>query len=603
VIRLAFILLSLFAELALANTTAAVGVTPSAINLFAMCNRQQGVAPLAVVCNTVGTTSSTISSACSIGYTPVQAGYHCIQYTWNFGDPSAGTCTTGAGGQNSKNAAVAPVAAHVYETHSATPYTVTVTAFDGTTTATATVSITTLDPEVVYAGTNTVCFFNSAVGTGCPTLATQTLSSDFDAAVIACIGTTKRCLFKKGDTFTSSTTGTVAVAGPNTIGAYGTGDAPIVNGDISGRINLTSSNVNDLRIMDLNITSSNPSGSFACVRSAASVSNVLILRVTCDGGTVSFTLSSGNNPTNFTTCTGCVIQDVTAVGMLFGRVVSGAVLGSTFGPNSAASEHVVRMQRFRYSTVSNNTLNAAGSDAGVKHSLTIRADVHSTINEDSYYFHVSDNNIFPGSTQTEPMKVSPSADTENAKIYDSITERNFVNVAYTGGSSISAIQFNEGTRATIRNNVIDLSVVNAGNKAGIGIDPQAGAQYPYADYAKVYNNTIYSGSGVNTTRGIILGTEVLNASAQNNLCYFPTGGGSTACLLDQGTGTTKNHNTGDSGTVSTDPLFTSVSPFNPAGAKPTGISYAIGNGIGVPVWSDFFRVSWPPTWSIGAVHP
>ncbi|HXC40323.1 MAG TPA: hypothetical protein VN667_15400, partial [Burkholderiales bacterium] len=57
----------------------------------------------------------------------------------------------------------------------------------------------------------------------------------------------------------------------------------------------------------------------------------------------------------------------------------------------------------------------------------------------------------------------------------------------------------------------------------------------------------------------------------------------------------------NTGTTTTDPKFTSVSPFTPANAKITAGSYAIGGGTSEPVWSDLFLTSEPSPRDMGAV--
>src|SRR4030067_554946 len=111
------------------NTTPAPA--PGGLVLSLVPARTSGVAPLAVFFDASATTDTGVTNR----------PFHDLEYTWSFGDPSAGTWANGAQpGVSSKNSATGPVTAHVFETPGA--YTVSLTAFDGTNTATTTTTIT-----------------------------------------------------------------------------------------------------------------------------------------------------------------------------------------------------------------------------------------------------------------------------------------------------------------------------------------------------------------------------------------------------------------------------------------------------------------------------
>jgi hypothetical protein len=91
-----------------------------------------------------------------------------VTYTWNFGDTGAyGTGTWAYGsnpGKNSKNTATGGTAAHLYVTSGTdTAYTATVTATDGTHTASCQVPVTAYDP----AGAKGLCGHQDHVRGGC----------------------------------------------------------------------------------------------------------------------------------------------------------------------------------------------------------------------------------------------------------------------------------------------------------------------------------------------------------------------------------------------------------------------------------------------------
>jgi len=152
-----------------------------------------------------------------------------VSYTWDFGDfGTSGTNTWAYGsnpGHNSRNTATGGVAAHLYLTPGTdSAYVVTVTARNGTTTASCQLGVTAYDPAGSngFAGTNTTCV--SASGTpvpgsgGCPAGAAVLRSASFNTA-LGSLGSGKRVLFKCGDTFTGDN---ATLNGTKwSVGAYG----------------------------------------------------------------------------------------------------------------------------------------------------------------------------------------------------------------------------------------------------------------------------------------------------------------------------------------------------------------------------------------------
>src|SRR5688572_27157664 len=82
-------------------------------------------------------------------------------------------------------------------------------------------------------------------------------NADFDAVINGQIAAKKRILFRRGDTFSSSTSADIDVNGPGLIGAFGSGARPIVSHTGNFRIFQLSSGstptIKDWRIMDLEI--------------------------------------------------------------------------------------------------------------------------------------------------------------------------------------------------------------------------------------------------------------------------------------------------------------------------------------------------------------
>ena len=586
-------LLLLFTASAGADIAIPLAVTLSAINVSAMPSRQSCVAPCAVKFDAVGTTSAGVTSK----------PFHEISYTWGFGDSGAGSWSAWSGmGNSSKNVATGAVAAHVFET--AGTYTVTLSLKDGTNTASAPpITITVTDPDTVYATTATVCFYNSTVGTGCPTGATQTQSSDFDAALAACIGTTKRCLFKKGDSFASSTTGTINATGPFTIGAYGSGALPIVTStDISGVLDFTTAS--DVRVLDLDIRGNGATDTGLGINWASgTTSHVLIKGVSITEIGKGMSVAAVNTLTNGFFVENTVNNYYASGGnAFFGSLLGGALMGNTFGPVPAggSGEHVLRLQHGRKVAITNNLLTTPNS---TKHNLTIRAAAYvGDPADDSQYIYTSDNKYI-GSINAQMVTLAPSADSTNERIYDIVMEREW----FVSGASTTTVINDLATRSTVRNSVFDMSAAAA---TAISVDGQNTGGAPNPDGNSFYNNTFYSSLTTASTYGISLGgtiNPVSNTTLKNNLCYTPNVTTNHTVLVSGGgvSGTTGAAGTfGNSSDAQclTDP-FNGVSPTTPATFLPAGSSYAIDGGATAPVWSDFFGAARTGTYDMGAVNP
>src|SRR5882762_1809243 len=195
--------------------------TSGPLTLRASTVRDTGISPLLVFFDATGTTDTSIGAN--------RTAFEDVTYSWNFGDTGAsGTDTWAYGsnkGHNSRNSATGGVAAHLYVTPGVdTAYVVTVTAHNGTNTASCQLGVTAHDPAGAngFAGTKTTCV--SASGTpvpgsgGCPAGAAVLNTSSFNTA-LAKLGSGKRVLFKCGDTFSGDN---ATLDGTTwSVGAYG----------------------------------------------------------------------------------------------------------------------------------------------------------------------------------------------------------------------------------------------------------------------------------------------------------------------------------------------------------------------------------------------
>lgn len=550
----------------------------AAPSLSCTLSRSSGTAPLGVVIDCSATTDSDTSKP-----------FHDLFYTHTFGDPGAGLWTYGANTSLSKNFATGPIAAHVYETGSAsgTVYTITTTVSDGTNIARTTNTVTVTDANTTYSTANTKCFYQTSASGDCPNGGTESSNSDWDNALSGCVGTTKRCLFQRGSTFTASATTNVSSAGPITIGAYGTGAKPIVNVNSAVyAISLNNAAVNDIRIHDIDCRGTGAAGTDGCIQiSGASVSGLTILRVNSqDTGSTGILLGAGSSP-NFRKISNSVIQEVTASNnfggtAIFARMDTSAILGSSFGPVAASGgEHPMRIQRLQKTVISSNTM----SDAAVnKETVTLRSDPHSTTDEDSFYWVFSDNKILQGTRTNGLVKFEPTDNLTDGRLYDGIAERNWiVGEAYTGASTCNGFKVS-AVRITLRNNLVDLNAPTTCARHGINIFV-TGVE-PSPDDINAYNNTFYSAT-TSTAWGVTIGASSSNAIVKNNLCWYDNG---TGCINNSGTNTTSATNSTNAQATGTDPSF-DTPLTSPIGFRIGTGSYAASGGTAIwPASNDDF---------------
>lgn len=232
-----------------------VGMTPAIasaqLNASIAANRTSGLAPLAVRFDATGSDCNGNGTAGEWNADLEQ----CL-YSWNFGDPAAPPYEYGAAARSGKpvsaNLSQGFVAGHVFENPGSYVVTLTIRNPSGQT-ATRTQTIN------VSAPTGATYCIRSGTGsnfTGCPSGATQLTQSSFTSALSSCVGSgARRCLFRRGDSFSIGSEFNLP-NGPGIIGAFGTGERPIVTG--SGEWVTTSGT--DWRIMDLDFNGPSSAG-------------------------------------------------------------------------------------------------------------------------------------------------------------------------------------------------------------------------------------------------------------------------------------------------------------------------------------------------------
>jgi hypothetical protein len=568
-------------------------------------SRTSGVAPLVVFFDATATTSSSTSRP-----------FHELGYFWDFGDPGSGTWSTGSrAGSSSRNAATGAIAAHLYETPGT--YSVNMAVIDGTTGASSTcgIQITVQDPNAVFSGAKTVCFYNSSLGSGCPAGADTLATADFDNAMNYATSTGpnrpyRRILFKGGDTFAASSGVQLSVSGPGLLASYGAGKATINASGLGGSdtlLNLGSSS-NDWRVS--NVVASGPGGS-STVRGFSSDSpQTTFNALDLTGFYYGYYLDDGQPEHAIVNGT---LNSISGPGSGGGSGYAGYVAASKYlaimgtsaslGSNSnLTTTHLYRIWHGRWAVISNNTL---ANQYGLTAIKFVCVDYNGTEASECKNTIISDNKM-TGQNDLFEIGVG-SGGSRNEHSHDIIVERN-----WWAGAGTNQPDYLNGTEISFRNNVIDMGSYSGGWP--ILVRNEYPGQSPNPNNIWIYNNSIYESASASGYNVLQLGDgghtgAIGNVYFKNNIAYLPNSTSVNIVGNSFGTGATVIAGNNTSGTgcgsncvgsISTNP-FTSVSPFTPTNAKPAAGSYAIGAGASVPLWADFFNVAQPSSRDVGAV--
>ena len=594
----------------------------SPLQLAATMARTSGIAPLAVQMDAIGSISPSTSTPSS-----VSMGMHEIAYSWNFGDcaTSTGAATWDNGATpnvNRKCEAIGPVAGHVYETPGT--YAVTLTANDGVRTNTISAGVVVVtDPDTQFPTTNTICIYNTSLGTGCPSGADSYQATNFHTAMGVALTTGAhapyhRILFKRGDAFTTGTTTELLITGPGMVGAYGSQlDArPTVTATANSVVILSLAKASsygqtDWRFVDLEFIGNGTDNGVGAIIANLAFSQVTILRCYAHGMNKGFFLDDLSQDQE--AIVDSRISNITGAGGSLGVYLNlqrSMILGNLFD-NSYGGEHSLRIQSCYRCAVTDNTAQGAGAGAGSKHAFTLRSAVHNQAgysnSGDTQYVTVNNNKFTgsPGGAYT--VFIGPEA-ADDERIIDVIYERNWT-VAESGQTE--ALHLSHKERMTVRDNVFDLT--GASSHTGVNVRHYATTVYPNITW--IYNNTVWSGDTDNDFDGVEVSSLVTNTIVRNNIFWSPsdsvhapvTCNGSqtlTTCVNAPGL-LVQSNNSSSTQTHAASTPFIDASPSAPSDFQPcspnSATCYATGGGTSVPVWADFFGTAWGGAWEIGAV--
>jgi len=536
----------------------------SAISLGLAPSRATGVAPLSVYFDTEGTTASASTLP-----------FHELGYCWDFGDSKAGNFTTTG---LSRNQARGPSAAHVFETPGT--YTVAVSARDSQgRVATQSVQITVQDPEQVYAGSNTICFSPSGAYDGCPSGAQQVKTSLL-SGLQSYIAANRRLLLHRGETFTWDN-GLDVSAGPGTVGAFGTGAAPLVTGGQGGSTYAfgASGKSGDWRIMDLSVQGS---GSEAALWIGDNSSNLLALRVVGTNVGSGFMTAEADLPA----IVDCEFHGTgNAAATIYALVHRGIFLGNTLRSITADNgKHVVRLPLADQSILEDNDF---ADTQAQSHLLKIHGPHAESSDGTALPWTTSTgyservvvaDNIFHGNGSIIWMvNIAPQNAQFDERMRDIIVDGNFF--LADGVNVQTALNVWSTQNATIRNNIVAGSSSSFSMAIAVGAEDASNTAQTHSQHITVLNNTCHQPN----YKGFIciVADGVSDVSIHNNL----TSGAKNLTAVSVGVAdqVVQDHN------LATDaPGYASSSPTQWADFALTSGSAAVDTGdpSNMPFW-DF----------------
>jgi hypothetical protein len=601
------------------GTANAQVASASGMQLSLGVSRSSGVAPLAVFFDASNTTAASTTRP-----------FHELEYRWSFGDSSSGVWTQGAkAGTASRNEAMGPVAAHVFE--SAGTFPITVSAFNGSSTVSYSCNITVTAADTEFAGNKTVCVSGTGNFAGCPAGAVQVTSANATTAVSGNIGTgNKRILFARGETFSVGSTIQIDKNGPGLLGAFGSGAKPnLVNAAELGTIalsSITTPTIADWRIVDLKLDGNGFGGNSVAVYGAGSINNTLMSRLDIQNFNSGIKFSGSNldaiNNNGFTSpmWDGVFITDTTVYNLVGTGATGGngfyvgawrlAVMGNSID-NNLNGEHGMRSPYSDRSVWQHNTTQRVARAhmtlrSGNQGGSTLATQLPGLVYTQKLL--ASENHFIGGAEAHAFGGTGPTNSSSNGRAREQIWEKNLM----TGGSGTNGFFGITGYEITVRNNVLLMHPGTGWSPLNVGAYDTAYAVaqgIPQPTNIWFYQNSIYYPSTSAFWLMQLIGDPLTNSeiTVKNNLMYAPNNAvahdGRDWLWNPNNTvvyRTPLNANTLVS-ELHANPNLTLNAPTSAAHLKPLTGSYAIGRGATVPVWSDYFGVPTTGARDLGAV--
>ncbi len=493
-------------------TEASAGITGKV-----SATRTSGVAPLLVFFDSTQTTHT------DSRLTP----WRDLLFEYDFGDPDAGSTWTYSG--KSKNRAYGSNAAHVFNSPGIYQVRVTITDPGGAKTI-KTINITVEDPKTVFAGDRTVCVSSSGNFSGCPSGARQIKTSSSGPVLSEYTTSSRRVLFRRGDTFSHSGSPQITHRQPGHIGAYpATGNRPIFNmGSAIARFGSGSSGSgswpDDWRVTDLDLRGSSGEG----VMFSGPSSNILLQNLRLRGFGVGIKLNrfllsteKGHVMFNKIGIVGSDISEPRGGKGSYNMFVSGqelAFLGNRIV--GADLEPVFRIQFLDRGVIQHNYIaGQSNTKALLKfHGCKWTESVQPCGKKYSEYVVISDNDFIGGGGGAWMVTLGPQTGSSphDERLRRITLERNY----FKGGSSVQIAFYGWISDSVARDNVVNLTGSQYWN--GIEFGQRAGMP-AYAGGNHAYNNTCYAGeTGQRSIDCVGFSSASHSGSlAKNNLLYAP----------------------------------------------------------------------------------
>lgn len=522
------------------SASVTVTTTPPPGGSMTTAHRTSGVAPLAVFFDAVDTSPSGTASPFTWRSNVFQpSDYEATQYTWDFGDPSSGTwAQTG----KSKNSATGYTAAHVYESPGTYTVSLGITDSSGT--------VRTYSQTITVSAFSGTTYYVSAAGSD--TANGTSTSSPFrtvDHAMTVALSTAGpvQVLFRRGDTFAVSGAYAIAKAGPGIIGAYGSGNRPVLNVAELGDTNVFSPRGAgaDWRIMDLDMvgpsltTATGPIGPPPDQQAV----NMLVLRLRARTWNVG--IGWGNWTSIYATPHDAMfVVDCDSPGNgAYGYYVGGrrlALLGNV--GSDPGQTHVARVWQAHKAVISNNAFLRPG---GQRHALKLHGPTQGDGEPETRWVSITDNRFEASDTSQWTVSMGPQNGTSNEPVSHLVYERNW----HTATPTVTADIESSASNATIKNNVF----VATGSQYYTGILYQRRGIEPVPTNVRILNNTFYKGDANSETYAFDIGSVVLNCTVRNNLLATQSGGTVALLRSSGGSGWVFDHNL-----ATTSPAFTNA---------------------------------------------
>jgi hypothetical protein len=470
------------------------------------------------------------------------------------------------------------------------------------------------DPNSIFAGANTICFSPSDY-TDCPVDATHVTTSDFASAINTYQASNRRLLFRRGETFSASTSAAINKTGPGIVGAFGAGASPVVQ--MSGNqtiLKLSSGStpgIKDWRVMDLDFDGNSGSAVIG-IDADGEFNQLLALRLNLRNMMrgIAATVSildwwNTHGQSGHKIYSEWSIVDSTIVSSanyansdwrIFLANAKGNIQGNYLDNFGTGGSHTIRTSYMGKGIISNNYIARAGA---TQHALKLHAPTwcDNTVTPGCNYTNdtmtstvftigtgytekvVISDNKFVGASNAWTVSMGPQNGQSDERVRDVIAERNW----FVGGTGTQVAIESSATEVTIRNNICDTTVAASHLCFSIG---QRGIEPP-PNNAHIYNNTLYSGS-TGSFAGVSIDTTPTNVSVINNLGSSPLASSATMVNGTGASGFVAMSNSTGSQIKSTTPGWVTSPPLVPMDYKLTSGSYALGIGASVPVFSDFF---------------